>query len=133
MLKLITKLPEEKDPVICLCFEKEWDAQKTNADLVTKFRHDTYQIRFMPTEGCFMNLMLIGNENERLYKNIAYDYHKFIWWYEYTKNLKSFSFCHISEKFDKHIIARVVEGNRPFVLKSTGYVLVDHDRMGFML
>jgi len=73
MPKLVTKLPEGKDPVICVCFEKEWDGRKLNEDLVLKFRHDVYQIRFMPTENDRMNLMLIGSENQRLYKDLTYD------------------------------------------------------------
>lgn len=124
MPKLVTKLPEEKDPCICICFEKIWDARKTNEDLRIKFSKDIYTVRLMPVEQR-INLMLIGTDNQRLYKNLEYDYSKLTWWLNYTKDCKKFSFVHIIEEHGKHIMVKTQENNKPFILKVSGYHLVD--------
>ncbi len=124
MPKLVTKLPEEKDPCICICFEKLWDARKTNQDLRIKFSKDKYTVRLIPVEKR-INLILIGTDNERIYKNLEYDYSKLMWWLEYTKDCKKFSFVHIVEEFGKHTMVTTQENNKPFVLQVSAYHLED--------
>lgn len=129
MPQLITKLPEGKNPVICIYFEKEWDTQKTNEDLVAKFAKDVYQVRLMPIADGTMNLMVISNDNQRLYKHLAYDYFKLQWWLNYTKGGVAFSFCHIIVEKDKHKLVRIVQRQKPFVLKVSGYTLADEEQL----
>jgi hypothetical protein len=128
MPKLIIKLPEEKDPVICICFEKLSDAQ-INQDLPTKFHMDTYQIRLMPVQYG-MNIMLISSDNQRLYKNVEYEWNKLSWWIDYTKTRRSFVFCHVFEEAGAQKLVKT-EGGKPFVLKVNGYSLVNQDQFTF--
>jgi hypothetical protein len=132
MLRLITKLPEEKDPVIAICFESEIEARNTNADLVAKFSKAVYQIRFMPTEGLRMNIMIISDQQQRLYKDVYYDEGKFFWWLDYTEKRRSYSFCHVIENAGQIKVVRIIEGNKSFVLKANAYILVNSERLNMM-
>lgn len=124
MPNLIIKLAEEKDPAVLICFENEMDARKINSDLLEKFGKDVYSLRFMP-QGRLMNLMVIGKDVERLYKNLTYDYNKFIWWLNYAKHSNSLTFCHVTQEFDKIKLANTWKDNKKFILKVDRYCLVE--------
>ena len=124
MPSLVTKLPEGKDPVICICFEKHFEAQKTNEDLVLKFSKDEYTINIWPTdsESSLVNLMLISLDdpkNQRLYKNLSFNYPKLEWWLKHTEHNTSdmkFKFTHIVSEFGKDRVVRTYDQRKLFVL-----------------
>jgi hypothetical protein len=128
---LIFKLPEEKDPVICLCFANEFEAQKTNQDLVEKWSHEIYSVRLMPGNNggdiAVLNLMLVGDNNQRLYKGLAFDQHKLNWWLQYVQGYKyvKFKFCHVVKKNDRITAVKAYGLNKWFVLKVSKVVVMD--------
>jgi hypothetical protein len=124
--KVITKLPEGKDPCICICFEKIWDAQKTNEDLILRYSAEAYFIRLIPVDKN-LNLLLIGKDQERLFKDLEYDYHNFLWWHGYTKGCQKLSFCHVVKDYDKIQLVKTFTDSKPFVLKVKAYVLASEE------
>lgn len=127
MLKLITKLPEEKDPVIAVCFEKEWEARKLNEHIINN-PEGNYEIKLMPSENG-INLMLIGEKHEVIYKNLNYDYFKLDWWLGYAKTKNRIKFCHVIEEFGKARVVRGFEKNKLFVLTVVRLCVSDDLRM----
>lgn len=129
---LIVKLPEEKDPVICLCFSNEFEAQKTNADLFEKWKHETYQVTLMPNkfgQAVLIDLLLVSPNNQRMYKGLAFDYGKLNWWLSFVKNYKStkIKFCHVFKKVDEAILVKSYNTHKWAVLNVSN--LVVHDLM----
>lgn len=117
----IFKLPESKDPVIAICFSSKEEAQETNSDLLEKHKGDKYAINIWRTQNLtqpILNIMLLSSYNERLYKNLAFDYNQFQWWLRFTKGNKNelkFLFYHLYMQDNKPFIAKTKYTNRPFI------------------
>jgi hypothetical protein len=122
MLQLITKLPEGKDPAICICFKDLLQAQKTNQDLRLHHSDEQYSVKFMPA-GKLMSLMLISGTQQRLYLNMEYDYNKFLWWMKHTKGLTGYSFCHVYQEFDRIQLVNTQLEQKRFYLKVSYYTI----------
>lgn len=133
MPRLITKLPENKEPCICICFEWIVDAQKTNEDLVDNYSHDNYTVNIWPTtkESKQVNLMLISKDHQRMYKNLEFDYDKLMWWVQYTANDRKFKFVHIISEHNKHTAIRTYNSRKLFVLKVTSYSIKGVEQFEF--
>src|SRR5882672_9768208 len=122
MPSLVTKLPEERDPVICICFEKQSEAEKTNEDLVNMYSKDRYIVNIWPTDRqCNqINLMLISLDdakNQRLYRNLSFNHTKLEWWVKYTKNNMygtKFKFAHIINEFGKDRVVKTFAQKKTF-------------------
>lgn len=136
-MRLITKLPEEKDPVIGIEFVNETEGQRLNEDLIEKYSKDAFSVTIWPTDksGKTMNLMLINlkqTDVQRIYKDLTYDSAKLHWWLGYTgKNnqIQQFKFVHVVQEFGKHRLLTTYNSRKRFVLNVTKYVLRNEDQI----
>ncbi|MBL7901004.1 MAG: hypothetical protein JNK73_03340 [Bacteroidia bacterium] len=127
---VLFKLPELKDPVICICFSTVLEAQRTNADLFEKWRHEHYTLTLFATKlnaNVVLNIYLISDNNQRLYKHLGFDQHKLNWWLQRTQGHGTkYKFCHVTQKFDKlEVVKPANQGSRYYVLNVKKVIVQD--------
>jgi hypothetical protein len=133
---IIFKLPELKDPVICVCFSNEFEAQRTNSDLFEKWRHELYSLTIFATkhnDKVLLNLYLISENNQRLYKHLDFDQNRLTWWLQRTQGRDTkYKLCHVIRKFDKlEVIKPANHQSRYFVLNVKKVMVQDLMELGF--
>lgn len=126
---VIFKLPEDKDPCICIVFRSAHKAETTNKALFEKWSHDLYTITLYPTtnEAKLLNVMLVSPNNQVLYKNLNFDYHKLLWWLKFIENTKhiQFKFCHTYQVADKLIPVKFIGTKKLYVLTASSIKMKD--------
>jgi hypothetical protein len=127
---VLFKLPELKDPVICICFSNAFEAQRINADLFEKWRHEQYTLTLFATKhdaSILLNIYLISDNNQRLYKHLGFDQNKLNWWLQRTQgNGTKYKFCHVTQKFDKiEVVKPANHASRYFVLNVKKVIVQD--------
>jgi hypothetical protein len=132
----IFKLPEEKDPVICICFSNEFEAQRTNADLFEKWRHELFTLTLFTTQQAdkaLLNINLVSDNNQRLYKQLDFNFNKLHWWLQHTQGRDTkFKFCHTIKRFDKiEVIKPANHASRYFVLNVKKVIVQDLMELSF--
>lgn len=118
---IIFKLPEEKDPVIAICFTNKEEAQTHNADLIEKFKRDRYSLNVWATQSYskLLNVMLISDQNQRLYRDLAFNSGQFKWWLQFTDQNRhelKFKFYHLYIKENRPQLVNTQFTNTPFVI-----------------
>src|SRR5437899_2762419 len=73
-------------------------------------------------------------KNQRLYKNLSFDYSKLEWWIKFTQNSRGnfkFKFAHIVIESDKHKVVKTYNQKKLFVLNVNKYVIKDVQELAF--
>lgn len=127
---IIFKLPEQQDPVIAICFSDKQQAQEMNADLIEKYRKDKYSLNIWATKSYtnLLNVMLISDQHQRLYRDLDFNANQFTWWLKFTQQNKhdlKFKFYHLYLKDNRPYLVNTQFTNTPFVLTLHRFNLKD--------
>ena len=131
---IIFKLPEQQDPVIAICFKNKEEAQQHNADLIEKFKRDRYSLNVWTIKSYskLLNVMLISDQNQRLYKDLEFNSGQFKWWLQFTEQTKQelkFRFYHLYLKDNKPQLVNTQFTNTPFVLTLHRFNIKDKENL----
>jgi hypothetical protein len=117
-MELVLKLPKVKPPFIGILFDKSWDGEKMNCDLVEAHRNAYYSIEF---EYCnsHLNLRLMSQEllTIRNYAHLKFDAEKLKSWLYMSKMVNAYNFGHVIIERDQHILLKTQHKKLNFVLK----------------
>lgn len=126
-MKLILKLPNGKPPFIGIEFEKQWQGEKENKDLLLEHTNIVYSLLVEPAQSG-INIRLICDSPLviRFYHQVQYNIESFKRWHFHAQNYHSINFGHTyKDHSEDKICVLLQEGKRiPCVFKIT-HLMVD--------
>ncbi|MGZ7043633.1 MAG: hypothetical protein ACXVHT_01300 [Methanobacterium sp.] len=120
------KLPKDKPPFIGILFERDWEGQKLNCDLVEESKHHIYSLEFEICNG-HLNLRLMCPDilTVRIYAHLKYDPEKFKAWLYMVKKASTYNFGHVFSVKDQHVLLKSYNKKYNFVLKANKCSVVE--------
>ncbi len=124
-MKLVLKLPKDKLPFIGVQFNSNYQAGRTNSDLLHHHEH-LFKIQLEPDKKGTIKLKLYCEDLaiSRIYEGIEYDQYQLKNWMYMVSRSKQFNFGHVTMEENKHIISKD-SAFRIFVIKLDKVELVE--------
>ncbi len=116
-MELIFKRPTNKPPCICILFTNTFHASKVNSNFVEDFNANKYSVTFEIIENKLDVILRLNERTAGWYRNVKFYSDKLTKFLHDTKNISEFSFCHIIEIQEKHIVVNTQPGLKLWVLK----------------
>lgn len=117
-MELVFKLPKGKPPFIGIVFSSEFQAARTNQELVNDYKECDFTATLEPVGERNLN-MVIKCVNPPLkieYKNLEFKYDLFVRWRRIAEGAPV-NFSHLNIKLNEHIVVKTTLQNKLFVLK----------------
>ncbi|MFY9309182.1 MAG: hypothetical protein WAQ28_09080 [Bacteroidia bacterium] len=124
-MELVFKRPKGKAPCICVLFETDYIGGRYNKIVVDHYHKYPFTIKFeFENEKLNMILKTKDYNFEWKYEGLKYTPEKFYKFLYDTKDVSSFSFCHIALKNSNHEVLRTPVNRLLWVLKINTVELV---------